>query len=358
MKGRHLLTKNVSKISFMEYIDFDSDLPFRIFATSVSNIPIHMHQCKELIVVLKGSLRVKISFDNYPLKEGDFLFINSYEAHAFSCEDECILLVLKVDNGQFEGDLFVYEIDYYRNYNHDQVNKVKWLMVNLYKILNTAKGYETVEMRRLVKKITRICDKYFQIKSCQMQERIRNDYRNNANRSEIMRQVYESLHNSYKNVCGTDLPDIRDSVKIIQLHKAELLLLGTKMSVESLSKKVGFSSTGSFRKLFKQYFHMAPIEYRKKLQGNLYPAAKMNHCIIKGNNIELLACLHKLLEEYDGEKVEEFLWNDLHSALNYIEFLIDELQMEDKFVIVKPNKTINAEIIDKDIIITITVSNE
>lgn len=366
-------------MSFMKNIQFDRDFHFRIFATSISNIPIHMHQCKELIVVLKGSLKVKISFNNYSLQEGDFLLINSYETHALSCEEECLVLVLMVDNKQFEGNLFVFDIDFYRSYNNNQVKKIKSLMANLYEGFNNSKGRDLVELTRLLKKITRICDEYFQIQSYQMQERRKTDFGDNITRSERMRRVYESLYNSYnkkyilKDLSGQEYLDksymsrliksdtgqsLSDSIKIVRIDRAEVLLLGTNMLIESLSKEVGFSSTSSFRKLFKQYFHMTPLEYRKKQRENLYPLAQMNHSVINPNNSELLIHLNKLVEEYDGKNIEQLLWNDLWSSLNYVEFLISELQIEDKFVIVKPNKTINTEFEDKNIVITINISNE
>ena len=55
----------------------------------------------------------------------------------------------------------------------------------------------------------------------------------------------------------------------IQAYKAELLLISTDLSIEEITKKLGFLSSAHFRKVFRsRYGQLAPLKFRKEFQNN------------------------------------------------------------------------------------------
>lgn len=56
---------------------------------------------------------------------------------------------------------------------------------------------------------------------------------------------------------------------LIRIQNAEKLLLGSEMSVEEISGKLGFNSPSYFRRTFKKYVGKTPREYRNNIDLNL-----------------------------------------------------------------------------------------
>ena len=65
----------------------------------------------------------------------------------------------------------------------------------------------------------------------------------------------------FKNETGENLSDY---VWNLRLEKAKELLLTTDMSVDNISVSVGYVSTSSFRRKFKQDMGVTPSEFRSK----------------------------------------------------------------------------------------------
>ena len=58
---------------------------------------------------------------------------------------------------------------------------------------------------------------------------------------------------------------VMDYLLKIRLKRAQELLRKTKLSVDIIAAKCGFSSTNHFRNVFKQSFGISPLKYRKSL---------------------------------------------------------------------------------------------
>ena len=58
-----------------------------------------------------------------------------------------------------------------------------------------------------------------------------------------------------------------DYVNKKRIEHAAILLLSTDISVNDLSKTVGYGSDITFRRLFKKYMGITPSEYRRKPRG-------------------------------------------------------------------------------------------
>lgn len=64
-------------------------LPGKALLEDVESIPLHIHDGVELLYVVRGRARVKISFNFYEMNPGDFLLINSFEIHGILYHSYC-----------------------------------------------------------------------------------------------------------------------------------------------------------------------------------------------------------------------------------------------------------------------------
>ncbi len=101
--------------------------------------PIHMHDCVEIIYVLRGSVECKTSFYNYMLRGGEFIVINAFELHSIKAITESAAIsYIHISNELFapdEGfiawwaDSFKFDDEKY----NAQVENIKKLIYNYHK---------------------------------------------------------------------------------------------------------------------------------------------------------------------------------------------------------------------------------
>lgn len=74
-----------------------------------------------------------------------------------------------------------------------------------------------------------------------------------------------SLKNYFRGVYGQN---ISSYLKELRMHRAAHLLVEENLSVSEIAENVGYLNQSKFAAVFKRYFHMAPLEYRrsKKLE--------------------------------------------------------------------------------------------
>ena len=75
-----------------------------------------------------------------------------------------------------------------------------------------------------------------------------------------------SLKNYFRGVYGKNVSNyLRD----LRMSIAEKLLAETKLPISEIASRVGYTKQGKFAEVFRQYFQMNPLEYRraKKLKN-------------------------------------------------------------------------------------------
>lgn len=215
-------------MNFMEQFRFCDSFRGTAFIGRVKSMPIHMHNGPELMYVLKGELEVKISFHSYNLKAGDFLFVNSYEAHSIKVLDMTEILFLQMEGDLFGGERFIHDPNCDGWENRKAVETVKEYMVKSYLLLATE--FQKQESDETLRKIVNVCKRSF-------------------------REM--------------------DGSAAEQIGKAELLLLGSDLAVQEVGRQADFSAHACFVKRFKECFGMAPSAYRKKYGEQIYPKQPM-----------------------------------------------------------------------------------
>lgn len=277
----------------MEAFRFQRALPARAFIARIEEMPIHMHDGAELMYVLKGEPEVKISFNRYKLRAGDFLIVNAHEVHSLQAGKNTEILILQAGQSLFAGNEFAFDPHFYDQCNQEAVKEAKQAMVEAYLAL---KG-EGPEPENIIRRLTSICDTFFQIHQYDVVHKEPMDFSSNETTESRIGNVYKLLYDHYdKKLRLSDVADMehidmfytsrllkggmgigfQDTLNIIRTDRAEVFLLGTDLPVQQVGEKVGFSSHTYFVKHFKERFGMTPSAYRQKYREEIYPKKKMN----------------------------------------------------------------------------------
>lgn len=88
-----------------EQIDYQVDLPIKIFTHTVERFPYHWHEATEILFVLEGELEIRVNQDEYQLRMGDIFLVNGNELHFINSRTafgKTNVLVLRFDSRFFK----------------------------------------------------------------------------------------------------------------------------------------------------------------------------------------------------------------------------------------------------------------
>lgn len=286
-----------TNMEFLQEFDYIDQIPVNTFAASVHHMPIHMHDGIELLFVLEGTVSVKISFNNYELKAGDFLLINTFEVHNISkISGSNKILFVQMDAEIFSGKLFAFDPYFYRFFYIEKVKAVKSLMLKILSLYDSNASADV--MMSCIDKIVKICDSYFQMHNYDVKNKKITDFNGNLSIKDRIKSTVKYLYFEFdRKIRLTDLAEMehidksyasrliksgtgvtfQEYLNIVRVDRAEVLLLGTNEPIGDICDHLGFSSYNYFINQFKQFFRMSPSEYRKKFRQDLYPAKHMEY---------------------------------------------------------------------------------
>jgi AraC-like DNA-binding protein len=272
----------------MEPVFFQKDLPVALEVEEVTSCHLHCHEgVIEVLLLLEGEAEVKVSFEHFPMKAGDFVVINNGDSHSiYALGRDAVILSLYFDIQQLkehipylEYVLFAcesFDLVKYKNETHklrkmlgnmavamvegEQVSNLYKLSVDLISLL--ARDYDTKNYySRNWDAGEKKTEKYYRIMGY-----IYRDY----SRPNLVEHIAENEHYSkshivhlFKEVCASSFQDV---LAYIRLSKAEKRLLDTNCTVQQISDDVGFSDVKYFTRNFKKWFRCTPSEYRKLYQ--------------------------------------------------------------------------------------------
>jgi AraC-like DNA-binding protein len=273
---------------YTEPVFFQKDLPVAMEVEKVTNCHLHCHEgVIEVLLLLEGEAEVKVSFEHFPLKAGDFVVINSGDSHSiYALGGDAVILSLHFDMQQLkehipylEYVLFAcesFDLVKYKNETHklrkmlgnmalamaegEQVSTLHKLSIDLISILvrdYDTKNYYSRNWDAGEKKT----EKYYRI----MGYIYRDYYRPNLVEYIAENEHYSKSHivHLFKEVCASSFQDV---LAYIRLSKAEKRLLDTPDTIQQISDDVGFSDVKYFTRNFKKWFRCTPSEYRKLYQ--------------------------------------------------------------------------------------------
>lgn len=243
----------------------------------------HQHKEMELISITEGRADFYIDTVHYEVKKGDVVIIPPYAIHrirlsskelvAYNCICFDLELIWDADikNGLTNNTLFVEKIV---NGNHSYAEKMQeWIAMGCHACENGRLGWELVaigcmsmiigslkehgyftselknkrETRFAQKAMNYISDNYFsQITSTTAAISL---YMNNSYFCRTFKKVFGCRFSEY--------------VLAYRLEKAKIYLSNTNDPITDISFRIGFNNCSYFSKVFKEYFNVSPLSYRK-----------------------------------------------------------------------------------------------
>ncbi len=266
---------------FHEIINFD-DLPVRVLIHKVEKYKLHWHRSIEIILVLKGSVRLMLNGEDYTLAEDDLVLINSSAIHSTIHDQgaDNMLLALQIPIEYFrnkEIDFSNLQIRCISNSGNRDIPVFKEIRKCIGEIvheLNKASfGYKLAIESRIDAMITLVLRNFATIETQMVESNLNRvqsilDYID-ANFSEriSLEDIAEREHLStyymshfFREKVGISF---KAYLKNIRLKKAHWQISNTNKSVIEIAVDCGFANVKALNKLFKEVYDMSPGEYRK-----------------------------------------------------------------------------------------------
>lgn len=271
---------------FYELVRTEDGLPLKAFVHSVNKLEMHWHKVLEILLVLKGSINLRIGKELYLLKENDIIVINGNETHNTSrTKEDNMVLALQVEQDYLAG-LYPEICNIKFNCNsvvfegEEVLDTIRCFLAKIVWELNKKReGYRLLvlsELNQLLAYMINSCDniKIEDDKSDIMKEdmeRLENiiSYINdNLEQKITLQQLAKREHISlyylshfFKNKVGISF---QEYINTVRLDKATSLLITTNDTITDIALQCGFSSTTYFNKIFKENYNCTPTEYRDK----------------------------------------------------------------------------------------------
>ncbi len=260
------------------------DFPFVIYKKNFKEnklkyISLHWHPEVEIVYVKKGKLEYVVNEKKYILNENECMIVNNLELHGANMIEDCVWYAIlfnpKIIYG-FEDSAI--KLKYFNNINFNNLllNEIEKEIVK--DIINTSKDdfYEiniSIKLLQLYKEIYSKTD-YSSV----------NEYNSSNTR---VKKVLDFIYTNYNQkiqiddltkeigLCRSEVCKIfkeklhstfTEFLTKYRIEKAIELLNSNEINVTQISDLVGFNSSSYFTQIFKQFFNMTPLEYRKTIR--------------------------------------------------------------------------------------------
>ena len=275
---------------FYERVENDEGLPIKAIVHSVDGIDLHWHNEMEIIIVLQGSVNIRVGNELYELGENDLILINSNEVHNTSkTKEQNVLLALQLDLGYFSAYypkcnriVFDCKSSLYKNKEQERFDIIRHYTAKIVWELNKKeKGYQLIigsDVNLLAAYLVNNFDYYFVEnesignKDVNRLQRITSYINENLEKDVSLKEIAEREQlNSYylshfiKEKMGMSF---QKYLNIVRLDRAVELLLDPDKTITEISFASGFSSTKAFNNKFKDTYDCSPTEYRKRNGSN------------------------------------------------------------------------------------------
>lgn len=283
---------------YVEKVFFEQGYLVTYEASKIHKYHLHCHEdVLEVLFVIKGSANIKVSFENFIMKEGDFIIINKEDSHSIYSQDSaCYVVSIYFDIEKIAElepylryiifacesfDLVKYKGETYhlrkmlcelvKNIEGNTIEATNKLAIEFMRILShkyDTRNYYSQDWDMEISKI----EKYHEII-----QYLHNNYQKRGLIEYIAEQMSYSKSHIYfifKSVCGINF---QDSLTYFRLYKSERMLLDSDETIENISASVGFSDIKYYTKNFRKWFGSNPSEYRRMYKtevmcGSMYQA--------------------------------------------------------------------------------------
>jgi len=371
-----------------------------ISQSSIEGQLFHWHDELELLIVVEGSIELKVGYEWLYLKRGDIMLINSDEIHSIKETDEknkivCVYMDCNVCYEKFSDFYEIVAIWTYKE-AYEKLNQNRKAILDNVGYLATVleegsdkdkimHGYEML-LKSLVYcyriDITNPDGSAFQVTDEKKDVIYRiikymySNYDHKVNLQDISEKEYMSLFylsHSFKDITGYSF---RDWLNFVRVENAEKLLLNSTLSITEIAYQCGFSDVRYFNKHFVKWYKITPNKYRNLFKasydqynagiGNYekdIPANDIIHRIsdITPENDNDTSPLESIIIDAESKSIierldpswKEQLWYNGATASNYREMKqIDVAQREIEFTSITVDEFFTSEIQEEGLPVT------
>ncbi len=276
-----------------EIIEYNKDLPIKLFCQRIGSVGKHWHRSIEILLVLSGNMDVMVENEHYVLNENDLLLINSNQVHE-TYSDDCVLIALQLRLSKFHMEWLDAEAPFFLCNSSQQGEN---------------KNFDTIRclIARLIQQNTSTSS-YTRLLSyshaCQLIYELLAHFRTEPpafprtrKQMERLGDIIRYIEDNYaKEITLTDLADreflspsylshffeknmnisILNYVTKIRIEHSINYLLYTTKSIEEIAQVCGFSNPRSYASFFQREYKMLPSRFRKEKKGTAHLPSPVN----------------------------------------------------------------------------------
>jgi AraC-like DNA-binding protein len=276
-------------------IHFKNGLPVDAFLSTVENIPLHIHQSLEFIMVMEGTLELREAYQSQILNDGDIHIFNPPDLHSLTglSKTNCVL-TLYIDlnyltkfNSAIKHMSFLCDCD---NQKGSSIELLRHMLADIYFHFNDNTYGNTDRLDDDLGSLVTLlldsfqlfrwlpdgsdhffygCPQEFHVNAFHaerihsVQDYIYNHYAENITLSGLAQHEYLStyyLSHYIRQATGLSFQQWLSSVRS---EFAEKLLVSTNKTISEIALEVGFASTKYLISHFKKWYGCTPSKYRE-----------------------------------------------------------------------------------------------
>ncbi|WP_353095064.1 helix-turn-helix domain-containing protein [Tissierella praeacuta] len=263
-------------------------IPIKLFIHSVNELKMHWHREMEILLVLQGSINIRIGDNQYTLRENDFILINRNEVHNTSrTKDDNIVLALQIETeyfdryfSEFSKRVFDCKSFMYAEEEQERFDIIRHHLAKIVWELNKMRcGHQFIIGSEIFLFANHLINNF--------ESFILEDDRAEMANKDILRlnNIINYIDENFER--GVTLQDIADNenlsiyylshyikdmmgisfqeyMNLKRLDIAVDLLTTTNRTITEIAFESGFPSTKSLNNLIKKVYDCSPTQYRKE----------------------------------------------------------------------------------------------
>ena len=283
---------------YTETIPFEQDMPITFDACKVSYYHLHCHEgVIEVLILLSGSARVKVSFEEFDMKEGDYIVINADDSHSiYAADSKCEAASLYFNMSDFQEHIPYLEYVLFACESFDLVKyknetqTLRRMIANI--LLQLAKNQMGAQDPAFRDSLRHSAEEllWIFVHDYDMKNYYSRNWNAGYNKTEkyykIMKHIFENygmknltdhiarnefysksyITHLFKQVGASSFQDV---LTYIRLYRSEKMLLDSDVPIVEIADRCGFSDIKYYTSNFKKWFLCTPSEYRKIFQAEV-----------------------------------------------------------------------------------------
>ncbi len=264
-----------------EIIEYNKDLPVKLFCQRIGSVGKHWHRSIEILLVLSGNMDVLVENEHYILNENDLLLINSNQVHE-TYSDDCVLIALQLRLSKFHMEWLAAEAPFFLcnsalqgdNKNFDTLRS---LIAKLIQQNTDTSSYTRLLCYSLACQLIYELLAHFRTeppafpRTRKQMERlgdiiryIEENYASEITLKDLAaREFLSSSYLSHFFEKNMNISFLNYVTKIRIEHSISYLLYSNK-SIEEIAQACGFSNPRSYASFFQREYKMLPSRFRKE----------------------------------------------------------------------------------------------